>query len=125
MTPRWLTILGVAHGAFYFVTGVWPILHLDSFLFVTGPKTDLWLVQTVGALLAVFGAVLFLAARRNRLTPEWCLLAAGLAAALAAVDIVFVTRNVISPIYLADAAVEIPLTVAWLLGWGTLGRAIR
>lgn len=116
-SPRadvWIRRLALAQGAFYFVTGMWPLLHLRGFLLVTGPKTDLWLVQTVGALLAVFGAVLFVAGRRNRVTSEWRLLAAGFALTLAAIDIVFVARDVISPIYLADAAVEVPIAIAWL-----------
>jgi len=113
VSAPWPQRLALAQGAFYFTTGVWPLLHLTSFLAVTGPKTDLWLVQTVGALLAVFGAALVLAARRDRLTPEWRLLAAAFALVLATVDIVFVARGTISPIYLADAAIEIPLAIAW------------
>lgn len=114
--PRWSNRLAFAQGVFYVLTGLWPLFHLPSFERVTGPKTDDWLVQTVGALLATFGAVLTLAAARQRLTPEWRVLAAGFALALAAIDIVFVSRDVISPIYLADAVVEISLALAW---WAT------
>lgn len=113
--------LAFAQGVFYFLTGIWPVLHLASFEAVTGPKTDDWLVQTVGALLATFGAVLALAGFRRRVTPEWRILAAGFALVLALVDIVFVARGIIRPIYLADAAVELPLALAW--GW--IGRADR
>jgi hypothetical protein len=88
---------------------------LPSFITVTGPKTDLWLVQTVGALLAVAGAALLLVARRQRVTGEWMFLGGGLAAVLAVVDVVFVTREVIAPIYLADAVVESGIVVAWLI----------
>lgn len=109
---RWL---GSLQGLFYTLTGVWPLLHLRSFIYVTGPKTDLWLVQTVGALIAVSGIALFLAARRRKLTAEWALLAAGQAGSLAVIDIVFVARDRISGIYLADAVVEIALVVTWLL----------
>jgi hypothetical protein len=41
---------------------------MPSFLAVTGPKTDLWFVQTVGALIAVVGAALLLAACSGRIT---------------------------------------------------------
>jgi len=112
---NWSARLALAQGIFYFITGIWPLLHLASFEAVTGPKTDDWLVQTVGALLATFGAVLALAGLRRRLTSEWRLLAAGFALVLALVDIVFV----IPPVYLADAAVELPLVLAWI--WA--GRA--
>lgn len=106
--------LAYAQGGFYLLTGVWPLMHLPSFLAVTGPKVDQWLVQTVGALLATFGAVLILAAARQRLTPEWRLLAVGFAIVLAAVDVVFVTREVIPPIYLLDALAEAALVLGWL-----------
>jgi hypothetical protein len=106
---------GITQGLFYAITGLWPLVHLRSFLSVTGPKVDLWLVQTVGALLAVTGLALYLAARRSRLSGEWALLAGGQAAALATVDIVFVSRGRISPIYLLDAAVELVLVGAWLV----------
>jgi hypothetical protein len=43
---------------FYLVSGLWPLVHLQSFLTVTGPKTDLWLVKTLGVLISVIGAVL-------------------------------------------------------------------
>lgn len=97
------------------ITGVWPIVHLPSFLFVTGPKTDLWLVQTVGALLAVIGYALCVAGLRRTVTNEMVIVAVGCAAALAIIDIVFVNRNVIGPIYLLDAAAEIVLVIAWVV----------
>lgn len=111
---RFATTLGVGHGLFYLVSGAWPLIHLPSFLYVTGPKTDLWLVQTVGSLLAVTGAALALAAYRRRLSPEWALVAGGQAGALAAVDVIFVSRSRISGIYLADAVVELALVALWI-----------
>src|SRR5436190_3160854 len=85
-------------GLYFAATGIWRLVHLASFEAVTGPKTDDWLVQTVGALITVIGAVLLLAAGRRRLSAEVALLAVGSAAALAAVDVIFVTRGVIAPI---------------------------
>ena len=114
------TTVAAVQGFFYLATGVWPLVHIDSFMAVTGPKTDLWLVYTVGVLVAVVGAVLILAARSGRTTPEVALLAVGCALGLAGIDVVFVSRGVIDPIYLADAAVEVTLA-AW---WG-LDRARR
>ena len=89
--------LAAIQGAYFLATGVWPLVHMESFLAVTGQKTDLWLVQTVGALIAVVGAVLLLAAARARVSWEVLALGAGTAVALGAVDVVFVTRDVIRP----------------------------
>src|SRR5439155_1261135 len=91
-------------GVFYLATGVWPLVHIESFVAVTGPKTDLWLVYTVGALIAVVGLVFLTAARAGRVTRDIALLGVGCAAALTAIDVIFVTRQVIDQIYFADAA---------------------
>ena len=53
------------------------------------------------------------AARSGRITPEVVLLAAGCAVALAGIDVVFVARQVIDRIYLADAVAEAVLLVWW------------
>jgi len=111
---RWAARLALTHGLFYFTTGVWPILHLPSFLWVTGPKTDLWLVQTVGAVLAAIGLALWKSGRSRAVTAEIKLLGGGVAAVLATCDIVFVMKDVILPIYLLDAAAEVALVTAWI-----------
>lgn len=86
---------------------------MRSFVAVTGPKTDYWLVRTVGALLAVIGGGLLLASRRNPIPPEIVLIGAVVPVALAVVDLVSVALQVISPIYLADAAVELVIAGLW------------
>jgi hypothetical protein len=96
----------VAQGAYYVATGVWPILHMCSFEAVTGPKRDHWLVKTVGAVIAAVGASLLVGARRRRPSVETLALAAGSAAALGAIDVVYSAKGTISPIYLLDAAAE-------------------
>lgn len=118
---RPLATVAAVQGFFYLATGVWPLVHVESFTAVTGPKTDLWLVYTVGVLVAVVGAVLLLAARSGRTTPEVAALAVGAALALTGIDVVFVVRGVIPPVYLADAAAEL-LLVLW---WGVAGYRNR
>jgi hypothetical protein len=93
-------------GAYYLVTGLWPWFSLATFERVTGPKTDDWLVQTVGALAAAIGAALLVAARREALTQDAKVLAVLSAAAFAFVDVLFVALGTISRIYLADAAIQ-------------------
>lgn len=103
-----------AQAAYYAVTGVWPLLSIGTFQKVTGPKHDLWLVKTVGVLVAAIGGALWLAARKEGAPSEEAVaLAAGSAAGLAAIDIVYPLKRVISPIYLADALVELGLVGAW------------
>ena len=33
--------VALVQGIFYFLTGIWPLLSMETFLKVTGPKTDL------------------------------------------------------------------------------------
>lgn len=113
--PQPAVYVAFLQGIYYLLTGVWPLLSIDTFQMVTGPKTDLWLVQTVGALIAVVGGVLLLAAWRRHATAEVVLLALGNALALGAVDVVFVVRQIIAPIYLLDAAAEAVLILFWVI----------
>jgi hypothetical protein len=106
--------LAVGQGAFFVGSGLWPIVHLDSFEAVTGPKLEGWLVKTVGALIAVAGAALLVAGRRPTVGPEAAVLGAGSAAALAAIDLWYAgRRRRIAPVYLADAAVELGIVAGW------------
>lgn len=95
-----------AQGALYVATGVWPLLHMASFEAVTGPKTDDWLVHTVGLLLAVIGAALLAAAARRAVDGLVVALAVGIALSLAVIEVVYVANGTIARIYLVDAAIE-------------------
>jgi hypothetical protein len=108
--------LALLQGAYFAVTGLWAVVDLDSFMAVTGPKVDHWLVKTVGLLVTVIGAVLLLAWRRRRVTDEVILLAVGSALSLAAIDVVYVANRTIPPVYLLDAAAEVALVLAWIPG---------
>lgn len=100
----------------YLVTGLWPLVSLRSFERITGPKVDGWLVKTVGAIVASVGVVLLVAARRDRVTPEIALLGVSCASSLAGIDVVYVSRRRISPIYLADALAELVCIGGWAVG---------
>jgi hypothetical protein len=111
--PRQSRVLAM-QGVYYLTTGLAPFASRRWFERVTGAKTDWWLVQTVGAVVAVAGAGLTWAAARDRTTPEVVGMAAGWATALAAIDVVYVGRRRIPPTYLLDAVVEIALLTALL-----------
>lgn len=105
--------IAAVQGIYYLATGAWPFIHLGSFLAVTGPKTDIWLLYTVSVLIVVIGTVLLAAAWLNRISGEIIVLAAGSAIALTGIDVVFVFRDVIDEIYLLDAALEVLLIAGW------------
>ena len=66
-TARWLAFV---QGGYFLITGVWPLIAMPSFEAVTGPKTDDWLVKTVGGLIAAIAAVLLWAAFRRAISLE-------------------------------------------------------
>jgi hypothetical protein len=96
-------------------TGIWGLVDIRSFQKVTGPKTDTWLVKTVSVLVIVIGATIGAAGRRDKVTPEIVALAVGTNAGLTAIDVYYVTRRRISPVYLLDAIAELALIAGWWL----------
>ncbi len=118
------TYLCLAQGLYYFVTGVWPLVSIETFQMVTGRKTDHlvtgretdhWLVMTVAVLIVAIAVPLLLAAWRRSEPLEIAVLAVASALALTGIDVLYVARGTIAPIYLADAAVELILIVGWVL----------
>ncbi len=73
-------LVALVQAVVYVATGIWPFASMRTFLLVTGPKVDLWLVKTVGALVTVIGAVIGLTGIRRQRSPEVALLAIGSAA---------------------------------------------
>jgi hypothetical protein len=110
-------------GVYYFVTGVWPLVSIRTFIAITGEKTDNWtgadidhwLVKTAGVLITAISAALLVGAYRRTQSIELAVLAMGAAAGLTAIDVFYTWRGVILPVYLLDAALEVPLIVAWLV----------
>jgi len=110
---RWFPWLWRLQALYFVVTGVWPCVEIRSFQKVSGPKTDLWLVKTVGVLVSVIGGVIAVAGMRRRITPEIAALAVGSSAGLAAIDVVYSSRGRISRVYLLDALAEAAFIGAW------------
>ncbi|HEX3466389.1 MAG TPA: hypothetical protein VHS78_20250 [Candidatus Elarobacter sp.] len=106
----------IVMAAYYAATGIWPLVHMRSFEAVTGPKTDKWLVKTVGALALANGVALAFGARREKIRAETAALAICSALAFSAIDIVYVTRGRIAPVYLGDAAAELALAAVIAAG---------
>jgi hypothetical protein len=109
----WARFVIWIQGVYYVVMGLWPLLNISSFLNATGPKTDIWLVKTVGTLLIVSGFVLMLAGYRRRVSLEMAVLGVGNALALIIVEVVYVSIGAISPMYFLDGVIEILLIIGW------------
>ena len=115
-------VVGLGQALYYIATGVWSLVSIDTFQKVTGPKTDLWLVKTVGVLVIVIGGVVGIGSTRRSTGPEIPMLAVGSAAGLTAIDVVYVAKRRIAPIYLLDALGEIALIIGWAMAWRQRSR---
>jgi hypothetical protein len=106
--------LVISQSTYIFITGAWPIIDIKSFMMVTGPKTDIWLVKTVGALLipVALTMISFLRCKNDRYPAM--ILGAGIAISFICVDTYYALTDVISNIYLADAAAESIFLVGWI-----------
>ena len=120
-TTLWRVTLFTQAG-YYTATGIWPIVSIESFQAVTGRKTDHlvtgregdhWLVMTVAALIVAIGLSLLASLHSERPSIETAVLASSAAFALICIDVIYVTRCVLSPIYLADAAPQAIFLIVW------------
>jgi hypothetical protein len=100
-----VTILNV-QGTYYVVSGLWAVVDRQGFERASGRKTDYWLVRTVGLLAAAIGLNLLMGARGGRPSSETRVLGVAAGASFTAIDLAYVARRRISPIYLGDAAVH-------------------
>jgi hypothetical protein len=114
-TSKYVTpsTIALGQGAFWFAAGIWPVLHLRSFKWVTGPKPEGWLVKTIGSLIATVGVCLGAAGANMRVTPETRFLGVASALVLGGADVIYASKRRISPIYLADAVVQAATLVGW------------
>jgi hypothetical protein len=111
-------------GIYYLVSGLWPIVSIETFQLVTGRKTDNlvtgseadhWLVNTIAALVIAIGLALLTAAWRGRGQIEIFVLGLGSALALTSIDVIYVARGAIYSIYLGDAVLELAFAIAWFV----------
>lgn len=101
--------------SYYFLTALWGIIDINSFMAVTGPKTDVWLVKTVSVLLLAI-SFSFLSALFSK-TNEWptIFLAAGCCISFAFIDFYYSAKGTISAIYSLDGIVQLILLAGWLI----------
>lgn len=98
--------VAAAQGLYYLATGLWPLLSARSFQRVTGPKKDLWLVKTMGALVAGAGVLIAAGAARKTLPRDASRLAVLFAGVLGGAEAYYAARRVISKVYGLDAVLE-------------------
>lgn len=110
-------ILGM-QGGYYLLTGLWPLLHIQSFMEITGYKTDVWLVKTVGILIVCAAVAFIVDLLYKENSSAIAFLSVSSAVGLLSIDIYYSLTSEISTIYLIDAALQLILIEAWIIFFG-------
>jgi hypothetical protein len=98
-------------GLYYVVIAIWPLVHIKSFEFVTGPKKENWLVYTVSVLLIAYSGTIFYGMTKTDFpSPELVTLSMLNAIGLTCIDVIFVMKKTIRKFIL-----ETPLSRYFLL----------
>lgn len=100
---------------YIFITALWPLADIDSFTRVTGPKADVWLVKTVGALLLSVAAAMFYSLSRKEISGLVITLAVTNAIAFMCIDFWYSSVGRISDVYLLDGFVQLSFLFAWTI----------
>jgi hypothetical protein len=101
-------------GVYTLLTAIWPLIDIQSFLWASGPKTDIWLVKTVGACLTAIALSLlsFLFVSTHPLPA--IVLGGCTAVGMACIDFYYTFTNTISAIYLWDGTLETAFALTWI-----------
>ena len=86
-----------------FITAVWSLVDIESFMLVTGYKTDIWLVKTVGAILVSISVCM--ATHLFIKTDHLPVMILGILSSIG---------DIISNVYLADGLAQILFLIGWL-----------
>lgn len=109
---RWIPFI---QGIYLLVTALWPLLHINSFMSVTGYKTDLWLVKTVSVLLFPLAIIVFSASKPLKQVSMYhaTVVITG-TAGLAIVELIYYFNGTIAWVYLVDAMIQLLFMIWWI-----------
>ena len=100
-------------GMYIFLTAVWPLVDIKSFMLITGPKTDIWLVKTVAVSLICI-SLLFLLSSRMGEELRVSFTAFVFSFGFAYIDFYYTLNNTIKWVYALDGIVESLFGLLWL-----------
>ena len=113
-TRKVYNVLCVTQGLYTLLTALWALVDIRTFMLVTGPKTDIWLVKTVAGIL-VSVALCFLSGPFVR-QDFFTVILVGItsSAALASIDFYYTANGTIKKIYRADGNLQVIFLLSWL-----------
>jgi hypothetical protein len=109
---KWLSI---TQGFYFLLTALWPLVDITSFMQITGPKTDIWLVNTVAVLLIPIALCFLAGAVLPAESPFVILIGLTTSPGLAFIDIYYTSNDVIEWVYLIDGGLELLFFSLWVV----------
>ena len=103
----------LVQGMYVLLTAVWALVDIQSFMFITGPKTDVWLVRTVAVLLICIWLFFLMSSKKSE-EPRVTLTALVFSFGLAYIDFYYTLNNTIRWVYALDGIVESMFGLLWL-----------
>ncbi len=109
-----LTSLLFIQGIYTLITAIWPLIDIKSFMAVTGPKADIWLVKTVAVVLLPIAAFYLINIYRPGQILHLVLIGVINSIGLAIIDFYYSGKNIISRIYAVDGALQVLFALCWI-----------
>src|SRR4051812_43345695 len=109
------TTVAYCHAIYFFVTGIWPFIHSESFFFITGPKTDVWLVKMVGLLATATAISITYALVKTLFNKAVLFFVLSISLSFAVIDCFYAFRGDIRTVYLGDATIESVFILLYLV----------
>jgi|SRR5690606_5608045 len=111
-------IFPFVQGLYFLITAIWPMLDIESFMKVTGPKTDVWLVISVSYLLIPYTLICLRTAFNRNETNQLIKLNMILVSVfLAGVEFYYYLNGTIRWVYAVDGIFQLIFAGWWTREW--------
>jgi len=107
---------------FYLFTGIWPLMHISSFLAGKGEEADNWLLVSAGSLLLCIVCAFFIDLYARRNSASIIFLAIASSVAFLCVDFHYSVFHAMSKLYIVDAAIHLVLMTLWSFWMAAIAR---
>lgn len=114
MQQKRTQLIPLLHGIYLMITALWALLFLNSFVKITGIKTDIWLVKTIAILLLPYSLLFMWKSTHTPKLPVVNVVAVMLCMGLTTINAYYYAEGVLGTFYMIDAWIEIFLSVWWL-----------
>jgi hypothetical protein len=100
---------------FITLVALWALLDIESFMWVTGPKTDIWLVKTVSVLGLCVGITLLASYFYREITRPVLCLTLCTPLGFTFLDVYYYLQGTIKWTYLIDAGLQLIILIGYVI----------